>query len=317
VKTIVLGTLAIIVALLFTCIAYFTPLDAKAQGYKFIKGVTEVLPHGLEIEMTGSELRVLILADTHYGTGTTNIRQIDSLVKSMVKNTNPDMIVLLGDNVCNFNAHTRLQHVIRLMDSFAIPWSPVFGNHDAEGRATKRYLARMIADKSQFAIFDYGPNNFGKDVAGNYFVNVKNEGQAVHTLYFLDSATQTKTIRYPKMPLGILDLYEAAVIENDYLPSTMFSHYPIQEYSLDRIFRAIPENIGLFDLMHRLGSTRQMFAGHVHGRGTTIEHEGIKLSYATTSRLRGLGITENSLVGGTLLTVLDDGQTSYRRVSYK
>ena len=86
--------------------------------------------------------KVLNLADIHFGNGAFSKNQDAKVlcdVKKMINSTKPDLMILTGDNVFpqlistgnndNLGAYKVLGEFI---ESFQIPWTLVFGNHDNE-----------------------------------------------------------------------------------------------------------------------------------------------------------------------------------------
>lgn len=55
-------------------------------------------------------------------------------IRYLIEQTRPDMIFLTGDLVyCEFDDNgSTFEWFCNFMDSFKIPWTPVFGNHDNE-----------------------------------------------------------------------------------------------------------------------------------------------------------------------------------------
>ena len=62
--------------------------------------------------------------------------QCGNHIRSLVAQTNPDLIFITGDLVYGRydNDGSALRWLASLLDSFCIPWAPVFGNHDNECR---------------------------------------------------------------------------------------------------------------------------------------------------------------------------------------
>ena len=67
---------------------------------------------------------------------------------------------------------------------------------------------------------------------------------------------------------------------------------------------------GLFDAMKELGSTKNVLVGHDHINSFSINYEGIRLTYSMASSSVGL----KKVIGGTLLTINDDGNASVQHV---
>ena len=105
-------------------------------------------------------------------------------VRELVAQTRPDVIVLTGDNVYGeFDDTGRLQlELVALMDSFGIPWAPVFGNHDNESDMGVRWqIAQFLGAKH--CLFARG------SVTGNcnYSIALTRDGVPAWVLMLLDS----------------------------------------------------------------------------------------------------------------------------------
>ncbi|MDR0849856.1 MAG: metallophosphoesterase [Christensenellaceae bacterium] len=317
---IVLGTIILAVSSVLMYIAF--PLSASPQGYDFDKDMAFDVSLGEVFDMQGEEFKILMLTDQHYNSVILD-NKTDKLADKMVEQTNPDMIVLLGDQAFTPFNQNAYKHLIAKMDSYKIPWAPIFGNHDAQGKAQKEYLADLLL-KSKYCIFRYGPNIGG---AGNYFVNIKNGSDFVHTIYLVDS--REKNGGYQPPTEEQLKWYEWAVngmtaLGGGLVPSTLMLHIPLPEYVVayeeakasntvlygEKRERECPSdpNVGMFELMKSLGSTKGMFCGHDHTNDYSVMYQGIRLSYSVSS---GFGTYGNKdIKGGTLLTILTDGTTT-------
>jgi DNA repair exonuclease SbcCD nuclease subunit len=55
-------------------------------------------------------------------------------IREIIETISPDLILIAGDLVYGEFDHdgTALLAFIEFMESFAIPWAPVFGNHETE-----------------------------------------------------------------------------------------------------------------------------------------------------------------------------------------
>lgn len=107
---------------------------------------------------------ILQLTDIHIGGGNMSIEQDQKALKSisnMVRYSKPDFIVVTGDIVypVPYSAGTNDNEVastifIDLMDSFEIPYSVTFGNHDVEevGKIDKLALGALY-EASEYCVF--------------------------------------------------------------------------------------------------------------------------------------------------------------------
>ena len=325
-KAILLAVLSVFGALILSVGVVFLnaaiPADAAASGYEWDEDTPFSPALGPALDMNGRDFKILILTDRHY-TRVFGDRRTDRLADSLISQSKPDLIVLLGDQCFTPFNRAAYRHLIRRMDGYGIPWAPVFGNHDEQGKATKNYLADMLA-KSEYCLFRSGPKIGG---AGNYFVNLTDGGSFVHTLYFLDS-TVKKNGDYQPPSAGQVKWYEwaaggTAAYTGETVPSTLFVHIPLPEYA-PAYDAAVAEgavlygarrekecasrvNSGLFDKLVEIGSTKGVFCGHDHVNDYSVMCRGVRLTYSLSSGYGSYG--NKNLKGGTELVIKTDGTT--------
>jgi len=328
------------------------PLDSPPSGYNWNRNMSfnEMYPqlgHELNMPANGEDKRILLLSDFHlqFAWNGRTFRHIDRLVNE----TNPDLIVLMGDNVGYFLNNVATTLLINKMDGFGIPWAPIIGNHDERGKATRNRIAMMMNHQSRggdssHSLFLYGPNCL-PTFSGNYFINLMNQSrQVVHTLYFLGSgAGPVFRHEYPNPPQGQIDWYEWAVRGNN-APgmnritdaySTIFIHTPFAEFEnawydgevlLGRNTEGVwspPDTSAFFEMIYELGCTRNIFAGHDHFNYFSAVYRGIQMTYALHT---GYGWASHESLpwvrwtrrppvrGGTMLLVGADGLTRKQHI---
>lgn len=105
-------------------------------------------------------------------------------VRSLLTQTKPDMIFITGDMVYgSFDDNgTTFAYFCKLMDSFEIPWAPVFGNHDNESQRGVAWQCQQF-ENSTYCMFKRG------SVTGNsnYTIGVATGDKLVCALHMLDS----------------------------------------------------------------------------------------------------------------------------------
>ena len=98
--------------------------------------------------------------------------------------TNPDFIIITGDVVYGEfdDAGTALVSFINFMDSFQIPWSPVFGNHDNESKKGVDWQCAQF-EASEYCYFEQ------KELSGNgnYSVGIAQGGELLRVFYMMDT----------------------------------------------------------------------------------------------------------------------------------
>lgn len=109
-------------------------------------------------------------------------------ITQLVNEIKPDLITLTGDQTWSNENLISLTQLIGWMESYEIPWAPVFGNHDFGNEGHEPVLDALKCceyyENAKYCLFDRGPSNLG--CVGNYIINIKEEDKIYRTLYFLD-----------------------------------------------------------------------------------------------------------------------------------
>lgn len=261
----------------------------------------------------------------------------EEMIDRLVRETNPDLITLTGDNAWGTIAYIKLIHQI---DSYGIPWAPVMGNHDGQCLINEFWAAYLLY-KAENCLFEFGPENMEY---GNYIINITENEKIIHTLFMVDTHNGAEftledgsTVSgYDHLWDNQIEWYKWAVngiteIAGKTVESSVFMHIPVYEYK-DAWTKAYgsnepgelapslapeaigirgedvccsPVNNGFFDVCKELGSTKNMFAGHDHSNNFQIYYEGIRLNY-TLKTGYGAYYTDG-LVGGTVISINSDG----------
>lgn len=214
------------------------------------------------------EFKILTLADLHFKNDNSNEdHNMLARMQELIDSTNPDLIVILGDLLYssedNFEALRTLTNII---DSYEVPWAPVYGNHDPENAGSKvstpradslanKQVLNAILLESEHCLFQIGPEDI--DGSGNYVVNIVNDNnKIIQTLFFIDSNDYVKREDVDRFDfvttehLGLwknygfiypsqIKWYEETVkdISNyvyrgkQVVPSLAFFHIPLPEYN--------------------------------------------------------------------------------------
>ncbi len=105
-------------------------------------------------------------------------------IEKMIKNNNPDLILVTGDIVYGeFDDNgSNLMEICEFMDSFKIPWAPVFGNHDNECKLGVSWQCEVFK-KSEYCLFERN------DITGNgnYTIGLKVCGELERVIFMMDS----------------------------------------------------------------------------------------------------------------------------------
>lgn len=110
-------------------------------------------------------------------------RLYDSLTET-IEATKPDLILITGDLVYGeFDDNgTVLENLIAKMESFGIPWAPVFGNHDNESAKGVDWQCQQL-ENAQHCLFKQRTLTGN----GNYTVGIRQDGVLKRVFFMMDS----------------------------------------------------------------------------------------------------------------------------------
>lgn len=212
------------------------------------------------------EFKILTIADLHFMNN--NSIEDENMLERMeflINETEPELLIILGDLVySDVDRVEALRVLIDIIDSYKIPWAPVYGNHDpenpkgilytskAEAIANKQAMNKLF-EKSTYCLFEEGPEDI--QGYGNYIINIEDGNDIIQTLFFMDSNDYVRkedVNEFDYIPKSALDLfrnygtiykdqiewYEEKVKDiSDYqyngkktVPSLAFFHIPLPEY---------------------------------------------------------------------------------------
>lgn len=136
----------------------------------------------------GHDFVVLNLTDpqlnnSEWEKGHKNREILEYTITELVQRVNPDLITVSGDLAwagCNHS----YDMFAEFLNSFGIPWAPVWGNHDNQDGAeyidgiAERYM------KYSNCLYEKGDPALGN---GNYIIAIEEEGRPIEAIFMLDS----------------------------------------------------------------------------------------------------------------------------------
>lgn len=258
---------------------------------------------------------------------------IYSHIRYLVEKTQPDLIIITGDIIYGeFDDSGRVfDEFCDFMDSFGIPWAPVFGNHDNESmRGIDWQCERFASSKCSF--FKKG-SVFGNS---NYSIGIYSNGKLIRNIFMTDSNGCGKL----NIPSGFkedqLDWIRSEAKELCGIPSFMCFHIPTQDFNDAAIIAGYQEKEDARDsfFSYEIGKTVSaregmgefgkktecmpprndrllpffkecnidgLFAGHFHRISTSIVNEGVRFTFGYKTGLYDYHDPE--AMGGTLITL--------------
>lgn len=281
--------------------------------------------------------RIMLFTDLQLWSDILANNEVFRLTDELVDEVRPDMIITLGDNVSGISTDILTLSFIEKMESYKVPWAPVFGNHDSEGNATLEWQADKF-EKADHCLFRRGPSNlYG---LGNYAVNVVEDGEVIETLFMFDNGRYydygAEGKREIYMGYEQIAWYEwtvngMAAAEGKTVPSMAFSHFAMPQFrtAVERIcyqdengFYRVPEEYGsgyckylpgtapvdsgFIDVAKRLGSTTHVFCGHDHENNASIAYDGIVYTYGLKTGCSPKPWNDADFYGATVIEIDKD-----------
>lgn len=123
------------------------------------------------------------LSDTEWEDGSEKRSILEYTVKELIRRTSPDLITVSGDLAWAGHDHA-YDMLAAFLDSFRIPWAPVWGNHDNQNGT--EYI-RSVADRYRahpYCVYEDGPAELGN---GNYLLKITEQGRPVCAIFMLDT----------------------------------------------------------------------------------------------------------------------------------
>lgn len=227
---------------------------------------------------------------------------LDKLITDAKGKGTIDFMVVTGD-LFTFASKGTAKKLFKFLDSYQIPWTVVFGNHDEQTYFSVDWMTSYL---NKFGSYCYFKDNQGDKVQGNcnFALNLMNEDDTIHNqLIFMDSNRYYfgSYFGYDFFKQDQIDWYSDLVdyttLQNggNVVNSLMFYHIPLYEindaydkgtviYGEKREKTCPPdENSGFFSKIKEKGSTKAMFFGHDHINNFEADYEGVKFCYGIKS----------------------------------
>ncbi len=104
-------------------------------------------------------------------------------VSELVARVKPDLITVSGD-IAWAGEHESYKNFADMIDSYGIPWAPVWGNHDDQrGPDEVNYVADLYLSYAN-CVYEKGDPAMGN---GNYVIRIEEDGKPVTALVMIDS----------------------------------------------------------------------------------------------------------------------------------
>lgn len=291
----------------------------------------------------GEDFKILLFTDLQLWASVGDNKETYRIMDELVEKVQPDLIVLPGDNVSGIDTDILTLSLIKKMESYGIPWAPVFGNHDDEGNADLSWQGDKF-EEAENCLFSHGPTNLYGD--GNYFVNIWEGDEVVYSLALMDNGRyydygdveKEIYIGYEQIAWFEWNINGVKKATGKEVPSMVFSHFALPEFaeavqkyckqgndgryyvpedmgsgSCAYIPGVAPVNSGFFDKAKALGTTH-IFCGHDHENDASILFEDVVLTYGLKTGPSPVFWNDALQYGGTVITIGDKGVELHNEV---
>ena len=166
-------------------------------------------------------------------------------VDELVKKLEPDLITVSGDIMDAPESNDEIRFFAAFLDSYGIPWAPVWGNHDyncgKDGGIAQLEANAEVLSEYENCLFEVGAV---KNSSGNYIIGIEEKGQIVEAVFMMDCLDRgvcgtlgnavTIPMLYEQETLPHLDWYSESIAvlkELGCTDSTLITHIPLNCYS--------------------------------------------------------------------------------------
>jgi hypothetical protein len=189
---------------------------------------------------------ILNFTDIQLGTSSYIVgsERMKTMIKALIEKVQPDLITMTGD--MSYGCGPAIYGICSYIDSFGIPWAPIYGNHDMENSGMSPTTLAKVLNNYSNCLFKDGPvnlivdPNYNVDGKGNYVVNVVekvNDGfKVIKSLVFFNTCTEGITELQMSWYQDCMDSVQQYG-EGGVVSSVAFMHIPLPEY-LDAAYAA-------------------------------------------------------------------------------
>ena len=195
-------------------------------------------------------LKVLQLADIHFGVEgkdwhNDKVERTKEYINTLIEEEKPDFIVCSGDNILGTGSNG-LSQFIKMMESYEIPWTFLWGNHDAEN-FNKATLSNLLVDtETKYLLYEHGyVENTKENRYGNFSIKIYNytKDKLLGAYIILDAGEYDYTkgdyqaitegqINWYKNEIDSLQAIYAKQSGNEHqiIPTIVYSHIQLPEF---------------------------------------------------------------------------------------
>lgn len=258
------------------------------------------------------KFKIVQFTDLHLDLRTKEHPQTLEIMRSVLKQEQPDFIIITGDLIWAKPARKALLTLTKPVVEANVPWTIAFGNHDVEFDITKEDAWKLFQSLPNFV----GETGTVTGVGNNVFPIYSSDGKGtlISSIFTLDSHSDSENriifgsydwIKYDQVAWYRQQSDKLAALNNNSpLPALMFFHIPIPEYravdenEAERVgekFEGVADshiNSGLFASLVDKKNVMGVFVGHDHNNNYIGLYKDIALGFGQVTGVDAYGTLE-------------------------
>lgn len=271
------------------------------------------------------KFKVLQFTDIHFSDNNQVDQETVCLMRKILQEEKPDLIIITGDTVYGENNVEYLPLALAPVIESQIPFSYTFGNHDTEDGADYSTLFPVITALPNCVAYHDETSKVGM---GNHMLEVVDRnGEVKWVIAGIDSGNYNPIPNmggYAYIQREQINWYQNKIKEyeekNPNFSALLFMHIPLPEYNevwdMEVCYGSKREGIcspkinsGFFAAMQEVGHTKGVFVGHDHINDFYGEMYGITLGYGRATGYNTYG--QEDFLRGARIFVLDEKDTEH------
>lgn len=255
---------------------------------------------------------IVQFTDVHWKNGEPEDRQSYSLMKRVIEEEAPDLVVYTGDVIHSeacLDPDASYRNAVQAAVESGVPWAAVFGNHDADDPRVSKEQLIALQQRLPGCLTEAGPQM--EDRMGNFRLDIysRNGEEVPAALYLMDSGGHLDHPPggYQWLTHGQIGWYKEQSARlcrgNGGVPvaALAFFHIPLPEYNelwnyhtcygINFEGMGCPKlNSGMLAAFVEMGDVRGVFTGHDHINDFWGELYGIRLHYGRATGYNSYGM---------------------------
>lgn len=269
------------------------------------------------------KFKILQFTDIHFSDNNDVDQETVKLMRKILKEENPDFIMITGDTVYGKNNAEHLPLALAPVIECNKPFSYTFGNHDTEAGQGYDELFSILTAMPNCMLYHDEDSKVGR---GNHILEIVDDKETVKwVIVGMDSGNYNpmkhiEGYAYVKKPQ--IDWYQKMIKEYEYkninFSSLLFMHIALPEYhevwEMEVCYGKKKESIcspkinsGLFAAIQEVGHTKGIFVGHDHINDFYGQMYGVTLGYGRATGYNTYG--QEDFLRGARIFVLDKENT--------